>query len=349
MPDRPEIPPFKDPGKTTSRGSIDTPRLTDPPSWGILEMVLVLALFFLLPGWIRSALTFLPEEWRREHLAIRESDLPEELSFTKQKSPPPADRRPTRLRQTLDRVESSKLFGKLRETAVRLKLFGNEEKDDKEKNVSAVGEKFRGEHPLTVLILVSRKIPSYHWILILVFVTGVVTAPLTEELIFRVVLMRGLLRCVPSVVFAVLTQAVLFALIHIRLASGAVSVEQLNRILYGVLSMGIAHIFLSLFILFWLRRVSGAAWRELGFRKRGNLGGILKGLLLFAITWPVMIAVQQLLRLSLPDVVPDPAPIFILALGLGTLFFRTERFVSNLTMHMALNLLSFCGVLFVAP
>ena len=205
MPDRPEIPPFKDPGKTTSRGSIDTPRLTDPPSWGILEMVLVLALFFLLPGWIRSALTFLPEEWRREHLAIRESDLPEELSFTKQKSPPHADRRPTRLRQTLDRVESSELFGKLRETAVRLKLFGNEEKDDKEKNVSAVGEKFRGEHPLTVLILVSRKIPSYHWILILVFVTGVVTAPLTEELIFRVVLMRGLLRCVPSVVFAVLT------------------------------------------------------------------------------------------------------------------------------------------------
>ena len=74
------------------------------------------------------------------------------------------------------------------------------------------------------------------------------TAPLTEELIFRVVLMRGLLRYVPSVVFAVLTQAILFALIHIRPASGAASVEQLNRILYGVLSMGVAHIFLSLFI-----------------------------------------------------------------------------------------------------
>ena len=344
MPDRPEIPPLEFPEKTTSRDSAGARRLTDPPPWGILEMTLVLALFFLLPGWIRSSLSFLPDEWRQEHLAIRESDLPDELSFSKKKSLSPPGRQPTLLRRTLDRIESSDLFGKLRDTAVRLKLF-----DGEKKNASASAEKFRGEHPLTVLILVSRKVPSYRWILILVFVTGVVTAPLTEELIFRVVLMRGLLRYVPSVVFAVLTQAILFALIHIRPASGAASVEQLNRILYGVLSMGVAHIFLSLFILVWLRRVSGAAWRELGFRTRGSLGGIFKGLLLFAITWPVMIAVQQFIRIALPDVVPDPAPIFILALGLGTLFFRTERFTSNLTMHMALNLLSFCGVLFVAP
>lgn len=344
MSDRPDIPPFESSGTIAANDPAGTRRLTDPPPWGIVEIILVLVLFFFLPGWIRSALTFVPDTWRQEHLAIRESDLPENLRFTNKESETPPAERPSFLWQTLDRVGSSDLFGRLRDTAVRLKLLRDEKSAE-----SDSGEKFRGEHPLTVLILVSRKVPKYGWILALVFVTAVITAPLTEELIFRVVFMRGLLRYFPSVGFAVLTQAVLFGLIHIRSTTGAVSAEQLNRILYGILSMGIAHILLSLLILFWLRKIDGAAWSELGFRKRGSVGGIFKGLLLFAAVWPVMLAVQHLVSLAFPDVVPDPAPIFILALGLGFLFFRTERFTSNLTMHMALNLVSFCGILFLAP
>ena len=340
----PGFPPFESSESVPALDSIDSRRLTDPPPWGVIEMVLILALFFLLPGWIRSAAAFIPDQWRREHLDIRESDLPDNLRFAeKESASAPADRPPF-FRKAFERIEASDLFGKLRKTAARFKLFNSGE------NTEPAGkEKFRGEHPLTVLILVSRQVPRYGWILVLVFVTGVVTAPLTEELIFRVVFMRGILRYISSAFFAVLTQAVLFALIHIRTAAGAADARQLNQILYGVLSMGIAHVLLSLFILLWLRRVDRAAWRELGFRRRGNLAGIFKGLLLFAVTWPVMIAAAQILRLHFPDIVPDPAPIFILAIGLGILFFRTERFVSNLTMHIALNLTSFCGILFLAP
>ena len=319
-------------------------RLTEPPPWGVIDMILVLALFFLLPGWIRSGLSFIPDDWRDAHLAIHERDLPEELRFTKKKDTSPTAEQPTLLRQTLDRIESSDLIARLRNTAVRLRLTAEETNGESES-----AEKFRGEHPLAVLILVSRRVPKYDWILALVFVTAVITAPVTEELIFRVVLLRGILRYIPSAAFAVLTQAVLFALIHIRPAAGAVSAEQLNRILDGILSMGIAHIFLSLFILLWLRKAHRAAWRDFGLCARGNVSGVFKGLLLFAVTWPVMVAVQQLIRLRFPDVVPDPAPIFILALGLGILFLRTGRFAANLAMHMTLNLVSFCGILFMAP
>lgn len=321
--------------------------LTEPPPWGAIDMILILALFFLLPGWIRSGLSFIPGDWRDAHLAIHERDLPEELRFTKKKAALPADplsEQPTLLRQTLGRIESSGLFARLRNTAIRLRLIDGEKSAE-----SGSAEKFRGEHPLTVLILVSRRVPKYDWILAMVFVTAVITAPVTEELIFRVVLTRGILRYIPSAAFAVLTQAVLFALIHIRPAAGAVNAEQLNRILHGVLSMGIAHVLLSLFILFWLRGIRRAAWRDFGLRAGGNVSGVFKGLLLFAVCWPVMIAVQQLIRLHFPDIVPDPAPIFILALGLGFLFLRTGRFTANLAMHMALNLVSFCGILLMAP
>ena len=323
-------------------------RLTEPPPWGVIDMILILALFFLLPGWIRSGLSLVPGDWRDAYLAIHERDLPEELRFTKKKdaapSADPLSERPPLLRQTLGRIESSGLFARLRNTAIRLRLINGEKSAE-----PGSAEKFRGEHPLTVLILVSRRVPKYGWILAMVFVTAVITAPVTEELIFRVVLTRGIIRYIPSAAFAVLTQAVLFALIHIRPAAGAVNAEQLNRILYGVLSMGVSHVLLSLFILFWLRRIRRAAWRDFGLCAGGNVSGVFKGLLLFAVCWPVMIAVQQLIRLRFPDIVPDPAPIFILALGLGILFLRTGRFTANLAMHMALNLVSFCGILLMAP
>ncbi len=40
-------------------------------------------------------------------------------------------------------------------------------------------------------------------------------------------------------------------------------------------------------------------------------------------------------------VAPDPLPIFVLALGLGTLFYRTGRLTPSLALHLLTNLASF--------
>ena len=52
-----------------------------PPPWSMFDIFLVLLLFFFLPGWVKSAMMLLPEEWRNERIEIRKEDLPKNISF----------------------------------------------------------------------------------------------------------------------------------------------------------------------------------------------------------------------------------------------------------------------------
>lgn len=318
-----------------------------PPPWSMFDIFLVLLLFFFLPGWVKSAMMLLPEEWRNERIEIRKEDLPKNISFGNNGKPgtaPPQrlGETPSFFRQTFERLESSEITEKLREAVYRLKPA-----DEEQDVTSSEKVRFRGEHPLTVLILVSKRVPRLGWILGLTFVSAVVTAPFAEELVFRVVLMRGLLRYLPWATGVIFLQAVLFALIHIRANDGITGLDELNNLLYGVAAIAVSHILLVFFTLLWLRKVRGASWTDFGFTRKGFVSGIFKGLGFFCILWPVMLSVQRLLLRHFPETVPDPVPIFILALGLGIVFLRTKQFAANLAMHMALNFTSFCGILLI--
>lgn len=325
------------------------------PPWGMIDIILVLSLFFLLPGWVRSALGLIPEPWREAHLTIHENDLPEGMLNEAAKKnapaestlPPSWEKYISSLRSIAEQVNHSELIKRVRTAAGRIRPAAEKEAASSPKSAESEAP-FQREHPLTVLILVSKRVPRYTWFLALAFAAAVVTAPFAEELVFRVVLLRGLLRYIPSAFITIVLQALFFAFIHIRSPEGVTDIEKLNRILAGVGAMVISHILLTLFILAWLRRVRHAEWRDLGFTRQGLIRGIFKGIGLFLLACPFMIAASRFVQAVMPQAVPDPAPIFVLALGLGTLFLRTKQFAANLAMHVSLNLASFCGILLLA-
>ena len=325
------------------------------PPWGMIDIILVLLLFFLLPGWVRSALGLIPEPWREAYITIHESDLPEGMLKETAKKTPPAEgalppawvKLPSFLRKIAEQVNNSELVKRIRIAEEQIRLAAGKKAAPPKENAEPETP-FQGEHPLTVLILVSKRVPRLTWFLALAFAAAVVTAPFAEELVFRVVLLRGLLRYIPSAFLTIVLQALFFAFIHIRSPEGVNDIEKLNRILTGVGAMVISHILLTLFILAWLRGVRHAEWRDLGFTRQGLIRGILKGVGLFLLVWPLMLAAQRIVQAVMPQAVPDPVPIFILALGLGTLFLRTRQFAANLAMHISLNFVSFCGILLLA-
>ena len=324
----------------------------------MIDIILVFLLFFLLPGWIRSALGLIPEPWRETYFTIHENDLPEGVIFPSKETAkedsaagntlsPSWEKFPPFLRRIADQVNNSELVKRARTAAEQIRLAT--EKKSGSPNQNAESETpFQGEHPLTVLILIGKRVPRYTWILALAFAAAVVTAPFAEELVFRVVLLRGLSRYIPSAFITIVLQALFFAFIHIRSSEGVDDIEKLNRILMGVGAIVISHILLVIFILSWLRRVRYAEWSDFGFTRKGLISGIFKGVGLFLLIWPFLLAVQKIVRIIMPQAVPDPVPIFILALGLGTLFLRTRQFAANLAMHVSLNFVSFCGILLLA-
>lgn len=302
--------------------------------WGMFDVLLVLILFFFLPGWLKPAVALLPESFREEWLTIKKEDIPKGISLKEdsKKEDSAARHSLTGKSRFKERVQAAADFFFPRSRAA-------EQKPKK--------EILRGAHPLTVMIYIARNTPRFSWVLILSFLAGVITAPLAEEFVFRVVLLQGLERWCPFSFVIVPIQALLFAVIHIRTSDGITSLAELNRILNGMTVLFVAHILLVIFSIVWLRTVRGAAWSDFGFRKKGWLKGIFTGIGLFILIWPAMLAVQKLVLLLRPDAVPDPAPIFVLALALGFLFLRTRQFTANLAMHVALNLTSFCGILWL--
>ena len=82
---------------------------------------------------------------------------------------------------------------------------------------------------------------------------------------------------------------------------------------------------------------SAASFRETGrFLKSWSVGVLL--LLLGA---PVILGINRISELVFPDVIVAPIPIFVFALYLGFVYYRSKQFATVLGMHMTLNFISF--------
>ena len=55
-----------------------------------------------------------------------------------------------------------------------------------------------------------------------------------------------------------------------------------------------------------------------------------------AVTGPILVLFAKIRSLA-PAVVVDPLPIFLLALVLGTLYYRTHRILPSIVLHAAFN------------
>ncbi len=216
-------------------------------------------------------------------------------------------------------------------------------------NIEEAKDKPEGQVVHPIVRLIRSRLPSA---VILAAALALLIAPLSEEMIFRVVMQGGmealarrqrlsirwLRRCLPVVV-----PALVFGLLHWNSDSREYPREFYIALLSGV-AVGATASFV--FAIGWLRVVRRATWADLGIsavRWKLDLG---LGLASFAALAVPIYALQLGLTLFMPKgIAPDPLGIFFFALVWGYLFRQTHRIGPSLISHMALNATSLTAAL----
>ncbi|MCD4727607.1 MAG: CPBP family intramembrane metalloprotease [Pirellulales bacterium] len=191
------------------------------------------------------------------------------------------------------------------------------------------------------------------WVLLLCGFSVIVAAPVAEEFLFRVVLqgwleslegrhrrrMPALRRLLPRAVMPIALASFLFAMMHFRVDGPPIDKRFLVFMMAGNSAAGLLTVALAVLVLRW--RV-GATAADFGWSPSTIRGDVRLGLTAFAAVAVPIYAVQFALILLLPKyVAADPIALFLLALVLGTLFYRTHRIVPAIVLHASLNATSF--------
>jgi hypothetical protein len=91
----------------------------------------------------------------------------------------------------------------------------------------------------------------------------------------------------------------------------------------------------------WVRIRTEASDADFGFVPEKFLADVRLGLLAFLASVAPVYGLQVALKTWLPDdPIVDPVSLFVFALVLGTLYYRTHRIVPAIVAHMALNAFS---------
>ena len=200
----------------------------------------------------------------------------------------------------------------------------------------------------TIIDLLRQDGTVLTWMLCVV--AAVVVAPVVEEFLFRLVLqgwletvehgrrgagMRPLIRGAKPI----LVSSVLFAAVHFRQAEPAADPDHIRMALWFQIGWSLMIVG---YAVAWLRcRGFDLTAADLGIDFRRVKSDIGLGLVAFlAVACPVyaLQVVLQFLRKSFwPSMVPDPIPLFFLALVLGFLYYRTHRLLPAIVLHMAFN------------
>jgi len=182
----------------------------------------------------------------------------------------------------------------------------------------------------------------------LALLTAVVIAPVAEECVFRLILQgwierrwRRLRRVLPAAVrvapgvLSILLVSLVFASIHGR---GSRPAEPAEKIAVQLALQGATSV-VTLLLLVGLARLHGPLSLEALGIAPGKLAGDVKlGLGAWLLVTPPVYFVFWACALVAPrHVVTDPIPLFLLALVLGLLYFRTHRIVAAIVTHMAFN------------
>ena len=225
-------------------------------------------------------------------------------------------------------------------------------------------EELADEHPLTRLLVILSGSDRFLPILVLCFLAGVVAAPIVEEFVFRVVFQGALLAFLfrpkgdfsgsqltkkgesARVLVTILLPALLFAVIHWRGSGRLETLGDLDALVIGIAVTPVALALTGVAAFIWLRKVRQATWRQLGLVRDGWGVDFLRGIGVFLLFLPIMLLLGTALPVFFPEgAVVDPIPIFVLALLLGVLYWRTGRLAAVVGAHMALNAFSFVGIL----
>lgn len=209
------------------------------------------------------------------------------------------------------------------------------------------------EHPITQFLRAGRESPAILWV---AFFSAVLAAPVAEEFFYRLILQGWLEKAVAPLrkinpLFAVLFRpgvfSILFVSILFALAHGGARVERsVDFLFYAQLGVGIgfiAAVFLAAAYLLFLRgaTLQDFGWKQEQLRNDASLAGLL-----FLIATPAVLGVNSIAKTCFPGTVTDPIPIFLLAVILGTLFYRTGRVFPCIVLHALFNGFNFLLAVF---
>jgi membrane protease YdiL (CAAX protease family) len=194
------------------------------------------------------------------------------------------------------------------------------------------------DHPLSQLLERGKESPM---ILLIAFFSGVLSAPLTEEFLFRLIFQGWLTKKLNNALFSIIIVSIVFALAH----AGKRTVQPVDIQFYTMLGIGIINIFLFCFGIFYLITIRGVSVGALGFRANRILYDLAVAAGIFIVSAPLILSVNLLLRNNFPDKITDPIPLFIFSIILGLLYYRTGRLLPCVTLHALLNGFSFAVIL----
>jgi len=199
-------------------------------------------------------------------------------------------------------------------------------------------------HPVVVLLRQRREAGLFVFCL----VVAAVVVPVTEEVLFRLVLQgwlesaeRRLRRTIPAArrvvpgTWAVVSTSFIFAALHYRgMPPEADPLELLRLLVYvGVVDLCVVAVAVA-----WLRGPAGATAADLGWSGRQLWADVQLGMAAFLAVVAPVYGIQIALRLCLPhNPIVDPISLFLFALVLGTLYYRTHRIVPSIVTHVAFN------------
>jgi membrane protease YdiL (CAAX protease family) len=196
-------------------------------------------------------------------------------------------------------------------------------------------------HPIVVLLSSDLNRST----VLLCLLSAVIMAPIAEEFVFRLVLQgyfenvdfhaRRLFRYSARWLGLgpVVVSSFIFAGLHFRVP-GPRAPEQIMHLL---MIDAAARVLLVLGGIAYLKWARLATWTDLGIRFDTFLTDLRLAAIAFAAVCVPIYAVQNELARRFPDVVPDPLPLFLLALALGYLYFRTHRIMPALLLHLIFN------------
>jgi membrane protease YdiL (CAAX protease family) len=221
-------------------------------------------------------------------------------------------------------------------------LFGSSDKQ----GMLGVPEREAAETPLLILLKHSPALGT----LVLCLVVAVIAAPVVEEFVFRLVLqgwlearesrLRGSLppRCwFPAGICSLLLAAVPFAALHYR---SPVTDAGPTWIALAMTGKAVADL-LTLGFGWWLLRAdAGATAEDFGLSRAKFFADLRLGFLAFLACAFLVYGLKFALSHVCPENVADPLAVFVFALFLGALYWRTHRIVPSIALHMSLNFTS---------
>ncbi|MBI3466534.1 MAG: CPBP family intramembrane metalloprotease [Planctomycetes bacterium] len=200
------------------------------------------------------------------------------------------------------------------------------------------------DHQITRLL---RSNPGVGTWLLCAF-SAVLVAPLLEEFLFRVLLQGwlekkerssragfGPFRRWTRGALPVLLSALPFALLHWRSDK---RILQPNELLALLTISTVTNLATVVAAVLFLRGLGSATWRDMGidFRRVG-LDFALAVLGVFAVLGPAYAVLLSVRPLMPAGIAPDPVPLFLLALALGYIYYRTHRLLPIFVLHALFN------------